>query len=646
MKIDLSCPAEILRAEPPNEEQPFGILTLFNLSDRSIVSCEATLRVADREGNEVSRAVHRARALIGRPHTAFTMTVPMEAVAAGIRAEAVLDKVWFEDKDVWRKNPDHETEFEPNNLPPGQSLNALKFAAGENAVGFPSQQASLWVCICGRPNDNRSAVCARCLRSRDMIFSRYNRNEVERTLALRERQLDLKSRSAREEDIRLQRIREEEYNLQQQRISRHRRLLAVFLCALALTAAMLFAGIPALRLLSARHQMENGRYEDALGILLRLDGFPGAESALADCKNRIARRDAAESSDPDTLRAAAERLRTAGSGEADAALANDADFRRAKLLLESGRFEEAEELFRSLPENYPGREEELKSCVYAKAVAAMERREYETARGLFLSLGSWRDAETLAKACLYEPALILIESGDYDGAIALLEQIPEYEDSADLIRKSYYLKGFMLENEGRYDEAREAYLAADGYEDAQERANAILMAKADALAEQKDYAGALPLYRSLDGFADAREKWIACAVTLANRCYKNKEYLQAIEILDDLPEQTKESSALLTKSIDQAARAAAKKGQYAEAIALMERIPDYRDAQNLLRTWKYALAQELMEAEKWEEAIPLLEELGNYRNAPRMLKQAQDALAASEASAGETPVDEVNGNGD
>ena len=97
-------------------------------------------------------------------------------------------------------------------------------------------------------------------------------------------------------------------------------------------------------------------------------------------------------------------------------------------------------------------------------------------------------------------------------------------------------------------------------------------------------------------------------------------------MLDTLPEQTGESESLRTRAIDRAAREAAKNSSYAEAIALMERIPDYRDARNLIRSWKYTLAESLIKAEKWEEVLPLLEELGNYKNASRWLKQAQEAL--------------------
>ncbi len=632
MRIDLSCPAEILRIDPPTEGNPYGILTLFNLTaDRAIVSCEVTLKLIDAEGAERGRTVHRARALAGRPHTAFLMSVPLEPADQPVHGEATLDKVWFEDNDVWRRNPEAEKEYESNVLAPGNELNALKFVAGENAVGFPSQQPGVWLCVCGRPNSNRDDICVRCLRQKDYIFAQYNREQVGQILHQRERQLDLQSRSAREEGIRLQRLREEEYNRQQVRRSRRKRRLIALGCALALTAATVWGIVPGLRLLSAREQLAAGALEDAREILLGLDRFPGAEETLAECELRIARRDAAESTDPDVLSHAITLLRDREEDD----LADRAELKKATILLENGKIAEAESLLRILPEELPGREEALLTCTYQRGRNAMAERDFETARTLFLSLGNWRDAAQLADACLYEPALTLIEAGEYDRAIELLRQIPTYADSADLILKSYYLKGYVLENAGDADAAREAYLAAGSWEDAQERANALLLAKADALMANKDYADALPLYESLDGYADAREKRIACAYALAERSYKDREYLQAIDVLDALPPEaeTQDITSLRNKAIYQAARNAAKQENYEEAIALMERIPTYSDAADRLTTWRYALALRYTDEKKWTEAIPLLEQLDDYRRSRSLLRKAQEALAAEEAEA-------------
>ena len=76
MLIDLTCPAEIFRTEMPTEEMPAAQLTLFNLSDRVIVSVEATLKLTGKNREEREKVVYRARALNGRPHSTFQTAPP------------------------------------------------------------------------------------------------------------------------------------------------------------------------------------------------------------------------------------------------------------------------------------------------------------------------------------------------------------------------------------------------------------------------------------------------------------------------------------------------------------------------------------------------------------------------------------------
>ena len=636
MRIDLNCPAEILGIELPREELPYATLGLLNLDDRVIVSCEVTLKLKKREGEEAARTVHRARSLSGRPHGVFSMTVPIEAAEGAVSAEATLDKVWFEDNDVWRRNAANEIEYESNALPPGNSLNALKYVAGDAAVGFPSQQARLWVCVCGRPNDNRSPVCARCRRQKDMIFRQYARHEVEAQVARRERQLDLQSRGAREETARLQRLREEEFERERLRRDRRKRLLAAFLAALILTAAAAFGILPGLRLLAARRSLREGRLEEAEAVFQDLGAFPSAEAGLTEARLQIARRDAAASENAETLAEASARLKASGDPE-DAALADAADLKRARLALSGGDVESAETLAQALPASLSGRDTLLKDCVLARADALLAAGKFEEARPLYLSLGSYGGAKEKAQKCLYDPALTMIEAGEYDAAIANLSQIPDYLDSGELMLKSWYLKGYTLEMAGDDSGARVAYLAAGEYEDAPERAKALLRARADALLAEEKYTDAMPLYRELDGYLDSRALWIKCGVEMARQAYRDREFQYGVEILDALPEETSDVTRVRTRSLYQGAKAAAGRQDYATAIAMLERIPAYNDASRLLREWRMTLAEKLVEDGKPEEAVPYLEAMGEDRNAARLLKKIREAQATETPPPESTP---------
>ena len=635
MRIDLNCPAEVVSTELIREEGDWVRLILMNLTERGIDSCEATVRLLNREGEEKGRTVHRARALRGRPHSAFTMMVPAELPEGTVRAEATLDKVWFEDRDVWRRNPALETEYESNLLPPGNDLNALRYVAGNSAVGFPSQQASLWVCVCGRPNANGDAYCVRCRRQKELIFQQYNRNEVLRQVSQRERQLDLETRGAREETARLQRLREEEYHRKQLCADRRKKLLAALICALAAAALCLWGIEPALRLWSADSAIREGRLEDAKETLTGLRHFPGAEGLLAEAELQTARRDgetAAENPDAFSEEQMAEMaalLRGKGDGAADDQLADRIDLSRAKALLKAGKPEEAETLLRELPETLEGRGGLLNDCTWARAEKALQAHEYETARKLFESLGDYPGAAEKALEAQYESALMLMEAGEYDAAIAAFSGIPDYLDCRELIRRCYYLKGLVLESQGEAEAARAAYLSAESYEDSAERAQAIQWRQAEAFYAAKDYASALVIYREMDGYEDAREKWITCALELARAAYKQKEYAEAAAYLEDLPEDTREIRQIRTRGWYLGAKAAAERGELEEAISMMEKVSTYSDAMRCIRTWRMELARQRMNEGRFDEAKKLLEPVADNYQVKQLIREIEEKEAAA-----------------
>lgn len=636
MRIDLNCPAETAGAELIRQEDSWVRLILLNLSDRAIDSCEATVRVLDRDGNEAGRTVHRARSLKGRPHSAFSMMIPMELPEEAVSAEAVLDKVWFEDHDVWRREKSRETEYESNLLPPGNELNALKYAAGKDAVGFPSQQAEVWVCVCGRPNSNREQLCARCRRQRDMIFQQYNRNAALRRVSQRERQLDLQTRGALEENNQLQRIREEEYNRQQARRARRRHLAAALAAALCLAAVCRGLGLPALRLWSADIALREERLEDAKEILTSLGSFPGAAARLDDAELGIMRRDGALSAEnpaafpPDQMEEMEDFLRSRGDGAADAALADRVTLSRARALLDLGGIQAAQDALKKLPEDLDGREQLWLESEYARGEKAMQARNYPLAREIFEGLGDYPGAGDKVREAIYEPALASMENGDYDEAVKAFAQIEDYQDSAELIRRCQYLKGFVLESRGETAAAREAYLAAGDYEDAAERARTIRWNEAEGYLAAEDYASALPLYREMDGYEDARTKWIQCATELARVSYRQREYIQAAAWLEDLPEDTRDTLRIRTRAYYLGAKAAAGRGELEEAIFLMEKVPDYSDAPRNIRTWRIELASQKMDQGELEEAREILQPVAENYNAQRLLKEIEEKLTPAE----------------
>ena len=594
MFIDLSCPAELFGTALPTDEDPSCELLLYNLSDRIIVSAEVTLRLLNRRDEEEEHLVYRARALNGRPQSTFPMRVPCTPAPAIRRAEVTIEKVWFSDNAVWRRDSSKEVSYTPNELPISRGLTNLKYVAGESAVGYPSQQEGLWVCVCGRPNPDDTVYCARCRRDKNLIFARYNREAVEKQLNQKERQLELQSRSAREDTARMQRIREEAYQVSRMKKGKRAHLILAILGALAFTAAALFGGAPFARLHIARQTMEEGRLEEARSILEDLGSFPGAEQLLADARYAIAERTIASSQDPAALQAAAETLRSDGREGAED-LARSADFRRAELLLEIEDFEGSREALKKLPNNYPGLRDLQLETDYQEAVSNMNLRYYTLARNEFLNLGDYQDSAAQADACIYLPALALMESGEYDAAITQLERIPDYEDSAELIRKCAYLKGVVLENKEDYYGAADAYFAAGDYEDAAERATDLTYILAEDAFTAASFEKAVTLYQRIPGHLDADVKALACIYTLGRRALNDQEYNQALEQLTRLPE-------------------------------------NYEDVPDLIRRARYALGLEAQEKEDWLAAAEQFFAVSGYRDADRRLARVLTHLTEEEAA--------------
>ena len=621
MRINLSCPAEVFQVSPPTEETASGEITLFNLSDRVIASVEATLRLYSAEGQETEKVVYRARALNGRPHATFRMQIPCSFMPGTARAEATVEKVWFTDNDVWRRKPGTEVEYTPNALPVSQALTALKFAAGETAVGFPSRQEGLWVCVCGRPNPEREEVCLRCRRGREEVFARFNRDAVENLISQQERRLELKSRSALEDTARLQREREAEYEKERRRRSSRIRIALALLGAAGVTAAAVFWVEPAARLWSGKQTMEAGDLSRAKAVFASLGGYPGAAEAEAEADFRLALQRAEEAREPEEMAAAAQALRADGRDEA-LRKAAETDFRRAEALMRAGQYAEAEAILETLDPETEGLSALKQENAYLKAKADMEGRYYVLAREAFLALGDYRDAAQLADACVYEPARELMAAGDYAAAIRQLTRIPEYEDSAALIRECQYRMGLALEEEGDLAGAAEAFFAAGDTEDAQARARSAAGTLGDAAFAGGDYETALAWYERMGDDPAGLEQARGAILVLARQAFSDQENRRTLQWLDMLPADYPGAGELRIQATMALAEKAEAQAKWQEVIALLSPFEAEKDCREALDQARIALAKEKMAEGELFEAQELLSAVqeGN-REAEQLMKQ-------------------------
>ena len=569
MLIDLSCPAEVFRVQLPTEDIPAASLTLFNLSDRVIASVEVRLRLLDAGENETETLAFRGRALNGRPHATFLMTVPCAPDKKLRRIEATVEKVWFADNEVWRRNPANAVEYTPNDLPVSPALTNLKFAAGENAVGFPSRQDGLWICVCGRPNAEGEEYCVRCGQRQDAVFARFSPEAVEAQINLRERQLDLSSRNMREDTIRLQRLREEDYHRRKARRGSRLVLAACLAGAVLLAAGAALYGAPWLRLQAGRRALEAGDPEAAKAVFTSLGDFGNARELSRECDWQITLRQADESRDAASLAAASASLRAMADRPEALEKANETDLLRGRLLLERGDRAGAEEALEAVPEDYPGRAELLRDCRIAQARELMNRKKYTEARAILLEAGDDEETRSLASECQYLQAKSQISRKDWDGAIETLSAIPDYRDSRELTLSCHYAKAEALEAAGDPAGASSEYLMAGDWQDSAERTKRLTYRMAEDLFARGEIREAQKLYAAVPDYEDANEKDRFCRYRMAKDAFNDLEYTRTLELLDGIPDEYEETASLRAEASYEKAKNAVRQGDWATAAELL-----------------------------------------------------------------------------
>ena len=428
MKIDLNCPVEIWKLKPPTPDYQAVELTLFNLSDKPVVSVEVTLLLRDAEGEECGRLIDRNRDLNGQPGCSFHMPVAIpEDLLNSQQMDAVVEKAWYEDGTVWRRGRAPLTNYRSNALPPGRELDALRAVAGENLVaGFPEEQGELWLCVCGRPNVEQADRCIRCGREKRLVFSSYSRAAVAGAVGQRQRMLSEQTRTV------LRAAQEEDSGKAVRRKKERRWVLPLVVClvlVLCAAAAGVVWGLPYLRYRQAISAMEGGRVAEAQAAFEEMGDYRDAADYVLRCRYQLAEQqytDALEAGDGDGLARAREAF-TALNGYSDSAeRVLQCEYQRAALLLGEGHPQQAEELFLSLGD-YLDSPAQASACAYERAAQLLESGSYDEAHSAFVALGSYQDSAEKALQCYYRPGKAALADARWDDAIASLGTLREGE---------------------------------------------------------------------------------------------------------------------------------------------------------------------------------------------------------------------------
>ena len=358
MKSDLTCPVEVvsvrIRQETPaqdgGEKTPLlCVIEFFNLSEKVIDSIQMNIICYDAQDARIGGRLVRAMAR-GEGRARFSGAFAPDRVEGVARVDASVEKVWFQDGVVWRREERNVREYTPNALPEGRELDRLRTVAGPDAAGYAREDDIVWMCVCGRANPTSDDRCRRCQRAREAVLRDYSFAAIDSTVGRRERELERQTmdtlRRSSEETAR-------QMTEQQQRARKRRRratAAVVLLAVVAVSLAALRWGVPAAVCLWAQRELDNGQAADAKGLYEWVDGYwPGFMDAGERAKDaeRAIIAGLMDVGTDETLAQAAERAAALGTEDAPQ-LYEQAVLARASLAEEAGDYAQAELLLGQL----------------------------------------------------------------------------------------------------------------------------------------------------------------------------------------------------------------------------------------------------------------------------------------------------------
>ena len=630
MRSDLTCPVEIIgvdivRVEQKEQQERVACAIRFaNLADRHVSSIQMNIRCFDVGGVRLGGRLVRA-AVSAEPFSDFSGEFIPEHVSGVARVEASVEKIWYQDGMLWRREERNVFAYESNLLPQGRELDRLRAVAGSDARGYAREDDAVWMCVCGRANRNSEGTCMRCGRERAQVLEQFTFEAVDGTAGRKERDLQAKSLEAAQRSS-----AQSAYHAQQERKKRRRTQLrlGVAILGLALLALGLF-----------------GYHVIAPIAILRVADRASAEGKAANAKqlytlvaNRWPQRTEAGGKALEAEKAIIDRMIEEGTIDAlrqamERASALPDEVRRQKSALTlalaldaSGDAEGAEALLRTLAGN---RQAELTLCrlVYRIAEEAKERLEYPEAIGRFASLGDYEDAQAQREDCLYLYGRQLLREGKYREAEDQLSQAIALADAAALLRQARYRRAEQLAKGGEALEAAQLYESLGDYEESVERALAARYAAGMRALGAQDLAGAAEQFALAEDHRDAAAQFELAAGQLADEALARSDWPTAIGWLSR-KERTPEVQALLSRAIYQGAEALLSEGRREEAAVEFASLGDYADAKERASAIRYALAIQEMESAP-EAALARFEELGAYRDAREKAQECRWRWARS-----------------
>lgn len=170
---------------------------------------------------------------------------------------------------------------------------------------------------------------------------------------------------------------------------------------------------------------------------------------------------------------------------------------------------------------------------YQSAESFLASGEYDRAKDIFISIGSFSDAPERVKECDYQKATQLLIKKDYQAAKPIFEGVSDYSDAAVKANECEYQLAIIKLNGSDLEAAKQMFLGLKDYLDSSTLAAECDYRKAMELKNAEDYKGAIELFEGILSYSDSLEQQKDAKYRYAQKNYNNTD-LVTVQYLSEL----------------------------------------------------------------------------------------------------------------
>lgn len=627
MKIDFTCPAELLNVEYIDNSCRFYI---HNLVEDIITACELKLANYDENDILLYEQTIKFYDLALHFHEPIKLDFEMETVDFVVKRELSIDKIYIGGANNWHSGMANEFTYNQEALPDGRALSSLRMIAGKDAIAYPEEQGDIWVCICGRANRIDEENCRRCARNKEDVFARFNKDSVTGLIDNIKAQQKQSDKQVIQEAAAMKDRQERIVESKQKR----RKNIMTFCISLVILffafLALWHYGLPAYRSLSIDKKIEQGNYREARTALDTLPNRYDVSDRIKLCDYKIAKENM-DSATEKSLADAIYAFEKLGDYKDSKIMLQEAKYKLGNIHFDASNFDKALKYYKEV-EHFSDASLKITEINYKLAIKKLESGDLQGAKDIFTTIESYSDSRQQLIRIDYELGKKAFADGNMDKAMEYFNSSLDYEDAEEWFFKTLYTIAEKSFKENDLETAGENYLlvaknqkASLVYKDALIKANSCLYEVAKQALDNKEYERAANTFSGILEYLDSKDLYTKAIRELAMKRLDDGNYDEAIAFLNQI--DTNDESQELLKQVKYKQAESLENTDIDKAVELYKDIQDYKDAKDKYLAASYAKAEKLLADAKYDEAAFLFTSLADYADSSNRRKDCLYAKA-------------------